>query len=163
MADEQHPHPTDEDTDPLDLRLLATPTRAILTSAGRLEMRRVSSLGPLQRAKVAVLQARAKRADERLAKAGPNTPADRLEVLAGDVLEAEDELLRVMLVDPTPEQLEALGQPERVGIITAFFGATAAEAQRAVAAATAMLELPPDGPTPSPASSGSTAATPGRG
>jgi hypothetical protein len=151
----------------LDLRRLADASQPILTAAGRLELRRITSLGPLQRTRVTVMRSAALEAERRLGDSPMDAPPARLEALAQAVMDAEDDLLRQVLVDVTDEQLELLPAPERVGILAAFFGASPTEARAAVDLAE-RLELVmaraqepprPRGAKSSRASSGSTAAT----
>ena len=151
--------PPDELGEDLDLRSLASPARPVLTSAGRLQLRRIVSLSPLQRARVAVLQAACRRAQRALDALDFDTATDeQLGEAGAAVIAAENDLFRLLLVDPTDEQLEALGAPERVGLLAAFFGASPAEAREAVDRATAMLaRVDSPGPKPPPDSSGSTA------
>lgn len=133
--------PEDAEEDTLDLRQLASPTRPVLTSAGPLTLRRMGSLGPLDRTRVMVAQVKvAKRARglEDLDLAAEDAE-ERLSAVSEEVREAEDALLRLMLVDVDQETLDALDAPERVGLISAFFGAAPEAARGAVQEAAAIL------------------------
>lgn len=186
MADPHAPDLDDDEDGVLDLTQVARATRPVITSAGRLTMRRMSGLGPLDRTRVVAQHAQMARVMGELeheqatmtqqahAGAKPAGPDGQGAVLSLDAIAArliaqEDELLRIALVDVTDEQLAKLSAPERAGILSAFFGATPAEAQRVVAGVVAYMEARAikksrrRGTKPSPVSSGSTAATPSGG
>jgi hypothetical protein len=169
MATQHLPDPPDDD--PLDLRDLAASHQVVMTSVGRLHMRKLSSLGPLDRVRVSVLfervTRRAGQLDESLRRGEPPDGDPSLESLARTMLQDEDDLLRLVVPDITDDQLEGLPAPERAGLLAVFFGASGERAREAVAKATATLmplaETPRAGAKRSRASSGSTAATRRRG
>jgi hypothetical protein len=160
MAEDTRDLTPPDDGETLDLRELARPTRPVLTSVGRLVMRRQSALGPLDRVRVARLRAEAEQKAAALDLMPDDSGPGTLEELAETVVEAEAELLRLVVPGITEEQLAELSAPERAGVLALFFGATPAGALQAVAGVREMLDgREPRGARRSRASSGSTAAT----
>jgi hypothetical protein len=155
---------TPADPDVLDLRELVERPVRVLTSVGELRLRRISTLGPLERARVAARLDEAERYAKQLDDDPPaGDESTSLVQLAEQLVDAENELLRRLVPGVTDEQLDALPAPERAGLIAAFYGATDAQARRAVAVTNAALLGRQTGARSSRASRGSTAATPSAG
>lgn len=152
----------EDETGVLDLRDLAAEYRPVLTAAGRVLLRRMSTLGPVPRTRVIMAQMRAAKAALALDQVDLSGDAweASLEKASEASRRADDELLRLILVDPPEEVLEAIPVPERVGLIAAFFGAAPEEARGAADDARTLLEAAPSpGVKRRRGSRGSTGAT----
>jgi hypothetical protein len=153
------PAPPAED-ELLDLRELVQTVRPTMTSAGLLQVRLQSALGPLDRVEASVAWQKLAQAEHAINTAPADADAKTRRQLAARYTDAEDRVLRIVVEGVTAEQLKALPPAERAGLAVAFYGATAEQVRRAVAVAAQAAHL---GESQSPASSGSTAATPSDG
>lgn len=115
----------------LDLRELARPRQRVRTSVGDFLLRRVSELGAIERSQANAALEQAQRVAGEVERGEfSGTTRDAAEELAMH----ENVVLSIALVGVSEEQLAQMPEPERGGVLAAFYGASEEGARQAVEA-----------------------------
>jgi hypothetical protein len=137
----------------LDLRELVDQTEKVMLSSGVYEMRRITSLSPIERAKVTKAQSDAQ---QLMDQEFDESEAETFFKAQADI---EDVMIGMALPGTSRKQRDAIPGHERAAVLAAFFGASG-EMAKATALEVARMQGTPTltGENSSPGSSASTTA-----